>query len=1513
MSSSYYKKATAIAESKGKIVQNRFAKISSNKISPVASIPLLVGGVSTNILIWKKRIHDHLLSEYGDLARFIELGAYFVPPSIEYDHDLLLPENDPHGLNRDAIKERIIERQKSIAFMKAKRTPCFGTLMSCISTEVENTLKTMPGANEIASSYCPLRLYIRILEAITNGGQTCSVVLTSKMSRDRYYNLRQESFETIAEFQERFVFALQQALSDNSRSYSVPGDEDATETIVPFITEDAAAVDFMSALDPSRYTDFVASVKNGDLCGASPIPRTVQLMFDRASQYVVPVGQAPSSGGAMFLSIADDAVVLAATTSQLRAKQHGKDKVPGKFKSAAAAPKTTAHVSKRSVPSGNPEPLRCWGCDGVGHLKAACPNLRTSVSFMIQAALRSGTLTKDTVILDSGANVSRFCNPDLLSEVRPETSMSPVTSFGGEVVECTASGYLDGFARIGVSETGGVNALSLDQVERLMQVTYRQGVEYVLHTTRGKITFAKDALGLYSANFRDWKLKSVVYAASAAPRPSAPLPTISKLPPSRTDEDCSDTDMPELEEISDSDSSSDDGSREREPDSDDDSDCEEASPPVRTSNNRVNVTLAQRRARYTVRELKQADEAWQFIIRGNLSKAAAIDIVENSADLAGCQITAASIRTAFEINEELVAAVKGRTTREQPDTSQHELTEQPDLPPQTIHSDVFFVRNQAFLLSVATPLGLTMVSAVQNQSISTLCTAVTDQVNQLGSYRVRCQEIRVDRHGSLSKLSGRLPNIKVDVTGAGDHVERAENKIRTVKEKIRAAAMQLPYRLPVKLIKDLVYFCVKRLNAQPGVNSTEHRCPRVRLTKVKIDFDKEYRVGFGEYVEARNPAATSNDALEERTESCVSLWPVGNRAGSWTLFSLRTGNTVVRSQFRVLPTPQAVIDRMNQWHDAPGSPSLAAQPPLATSETAAAATTEPPKEIAVPTATTVVQDAPMETRAMHVINHLTLRQAENEHGDKALAAIDAELRQLLDKGVFLPVQPQDGKGAISSSMFLKAKYKPDGSFDKLKARLVANGSQQDASLFENNSSPTVSITALFASLAVGAADNCHASVFDIGGAYLNAELPDKVVMRLDRKLASAMCRIQPSFTRYVSPKSGSLLVQLLKALYGLKQSGKLWYDLLTEVLLRLGYVRNEYDACVFYKRDDLGLTVLLLYVDDILLLSPSKREADRLHKALSKKFEEVKRQDGPSVSFLGMSLSFETDQVCLSMRGYETDLMNALGEKPPKHAISPSTADLFEIGDSPLLNAADQARFHTLVAKCLYLAKRTRGDILTAVAYLTTRVQEPTERDKDKLIRLIRYVSSTVGQELVLSSSKPCQVIGMIDASYALHPDARSHTGLVITLGVGAIVCMSSKQKIVTKSSTEAELIGLTDKIGDVIWVGSYLACMGQFEGPVVIGHDNKSALSLCSKGSAGERTKHLKVRHFFIKELIDSNAVVLVYVPTGLMVADLLTKPLQGALFKTLRGKLLGVHGERMIVLVDLEDWNKHQLGSVL
>jgi len=1065
---------------------------------------------------------------------------------------------------------------------------------------------------------------------------------------------------------------------------------------------------------------------------------------------------------------------------------------------------------------------------------------------------------------------------------------------------------------VGVSEAGEVNALSLDEVEKLMKVEYFQGRKYVVHTPRGEVTFAKDSLGLYSANFRDWKRDAVVYASRAAPKPGAARPQLSSAAAADSDDD-----MPDLlcDEGSDSDSEQEAAVAKRDDDLPDlvsDSDSEDEEPVLpRGRRSHLNITLAEQRARFPARQLKEADEAWQFITRGNLSQGAAIEIVENCPDLVGCSVTAASIRTAFEINGESVAAVKGRTTRDQPDSSEHKMSEQPDVPPQTLHSDVFFVRNQAFLLSVATPLGLTLVSAIANQTISTLCTALTDQISQLGSYRVRCDEVRVDRHGSLSKLVGRLPGIKVDVTGAGDHVERAENRIRTVKEKIRTAAMPLPYRLPVKQLKELVFFCVKRLNSQPGVNSSEHHCPRVQLTKVKIDFEKEYRVGFGEYVEARNPAATSNDALEERTESCIALWPVGNRTGSWTLFNLRTGMNVVRSQFRVLPTTQAVIDRMNRWHDEPDSvraQSLAAPPlPLVVDQPAELVTVQP--------TVIVSQDQPIVPRdpAMNVINHLTLRQAENEHGDKALEAIDAELRQLLDKRVFLPVPPQEGKGAISSSMFLKAKFKPDGSFDKLKARLVANGSQQDASMFENNSSPTVSITSLFASLAVGATDDCYASVFDIGGAYLNAELPERVVMRLDSKLSAAMCRIQPDFNRFLSPKSGVLFVLLRKALYGLKQSGKLWYDLLTDILLKHGFVRNEYDACVFYKRDEHGLSVLLLYVDDILLLSPTKREADKLHKILLKKFEEVKRQDGPSVSFLGMSLFFEPGQVRLSMRGYESDLVKDLGEGPAKSATTPATSDLFESGDTPLLSAADQAKYHTLVAKCLYLAKRTRGDILTAVSYLTTRVQAPTERDRDKLVRLIRYISATVGQELVLASNKPCQVIGMIDASYALHEDAKSHTGLVITLGVGAILCVSSKQKIMTKSSTESELIGLTDKIGDVIWVGSYLECMGQFEGPVLNGHDNRSALALCSKGSAGERTKHLKVRHFFIKELIDNNSVVLLYVPTGLMVADLLTKPLQGALFKTLRGKLLGVHGQRMIVLADLEDWNNHQLGSVL
>ena len=141
-------------------------------------------------------------------------------------------------------------------------------------------------------------------------------------------------------------------------------------------------------------------------------------------------------------------------------------------------------------------------------------------------------------------------------------------------------------------------------------------------------------------------------------------------------------------------------------------------------------------------------------------------------------------------------------------------------------------------------------------------------------------------------------------------------------------------------------------------------------------------------------------------------------------------------------------------------------------------------------------------------------------------------------------------------------------------------------------------------------------------------------------------------------------------------------------------------------------------------------------------------------------------------------------------------------------------------------------------------------------------------------------------------------TEMMLTLGGGSILAKSSKQKIVTKSSTESELVAITDSIGEVIWLRNFLIEQGYQVPPAVLFQDNMSTIALCERGEAGHRTKHIKIRNFFIKEHIDGGEVVVRHMPTDDMVADILTKPLQGAKFEVLCDRLVGKYDVPAAVL---------------
>jgi histone deacetylase 1/2 len=492
------------------------------------------------------------------------------------------------------------------------------------------------------------------------------------------------------------------------------------------------------------------------------------------------------------------------------------------------------------------------------------------------------------------------------------------------------------------------------------------------------------------------------------------------------------------------------------------------------------------------------------------------------------------------------------------------------------------------------------------------------------------------------------------------------------------------------------------------------------------------------------------------------------------------------------------------------------------------------------------------------------------------------MQQLLDKEVFIGVQynnlsKEQKKKIIRSHLFLKEKFLSNGSFDKLKSRFVAGGDMQDKTLYDDVSSPTASLTSVFITSLIAAHEKRHVVTADIAGAYLNASIDtQEVLMRIDPLMSAIICKLDPSFIPFLSDK-GSLVVQLKKALYGCIESAQLWYNHLTTTLMNYGYTINEHDICVMNKEIDGQQITVVIYVDDLMITSTNKSHIDDLLSYLTEQYKSITINDGVIHSYLGMSLDFSNDkQVKITMAGYINELLK-------QHYVegittTPANLNLFKINtNSKSLNNNERENFHSIVAKLLYLAKRVRADILVSTIFLTTRVNNPTEEDWSKLERILKYLNGTRDIGIILSAVHGINIFAYVDAAFGCHSDYKGHTGGFISLGQGPVHVKSSKQKLVTKSSTESELVGLSDYASQVIWTYYFLQSQGyNLEDPAIVYQDNKSAMALMAlinKGhSTSERTRHINIRYFFLKDRIDKNEIKIEFVSTKNMIADFKT-----------------------------------------
>ena len=533
---------------------------------------------------------------------------------------------------------------------------------------------------------------------------------------------------------------------------------------------------------------------------------------------------------------------------------------------------------------------------------------------------------------------------------------------------------------------------------------------------------------------------------------------------------------------------------------------------------------------------------------------------------------------------------------------------------------------------------------------------------------------------------------------------------------------------------------------------------------------------------------------------------------------------------------------------------------------------------------------------------MSLKKGLKAFGKLGADAVVEELRQLDYMQVIVPkhrddLSADDRHQALNYLMYLKQKR-----CGRIKARGCADGRKQRVYKGKDEtSSPTVSTEALFLSCVIDAQEGRQVATVDIPGAFMHSEMDEVLHLRLDGPMAELLCKVdETKYRPYMcyEKKKPVLYVQLMRALYGTLQAALLfWINLSTFLTEELGFELNPYDHCVANKMINGKQCTIVWHVDDLKMLHVQQEVLDEIIGKLTHKYGNEKGltvQRGRKHEYLGMTIEYTDDQkVKFTMTDYVDGLLSEMTDDMKGVAVTPAASHLNEVNEkAEKLSDARRDTFHHLTAKLLYLSNRARPDLQTAVSFLTTRIMHPDIDDWKKLSRCLKYLKGTRGLPMILGGNDEVDLKWWIDASFAIHPDMRSHTGVTMSLGHGCPYSSTNKQRINTKSSMEAELVGVDDGLPMVIWTRNFLEAQGHTVNDNVVYQDNMSAILLERNGrsSSGKRTRHINIRYFFVADCIRNGELRVAYCPTEEMVADFYTKPLQGRLFRKLQNIILGL-----------------------
>ena len=531
------------------------------------------------------------------------------------------------------------------------------------------------------------------------------------------------------------------------------------------------------------------------------------------------------------------------------------------------------------------------------------------------------------------------------------------------------------------------------------------------------------------------------------------------------------------------------------------------------------------------------------------------------------------------------------------------------------------------------------------------------------------------------------------------------------------------------------------------------------------------------------------------------------------------------------------------------------------------------------------------------------RQAlDSEHASYWREAINKELSGLLERQVWtlvLASSMPSGSNLMNCHYVFAVKRLADGSVEKFKARLVADGNTQKYGVdFNRVFATVVKPTTLRLLLVLAAARDYNLHQVDITQAYLQAALDTDLYMRC------------PPGVHPFDAQGRPLVCKLQRSLYGLRQAGREWAAVLSAFLVEWGLSRSTIDTCLYIYTHGASALWVCVYVDDICLADNDDALRERFMSALSERFPTEDKGELQWLLGIGVHRDRAARSLELSQELYIADIVTRwasyIGAGHTRRYDSPMEEGLLlTVADCPTRGSPEweamadrRAAYMAIVGSLNWLANMTFAEIAYATSQLSRFLDNPGPKHFDAAIRVLIYLDGHRDRRLVMKPNASLGLEVFVDSSWATK---FSCSGAYFFVYGCVVFWFSKMQKSVALSTAEAEYFGAMLAAKEAIFLRELLIEFGIHpDGPTTIFSDSDSAVDMSLDPVSFRQTKHILRAAEFLRDLVARRVVRMQHLPGRVMVADLLTKALPRAVFTTLVGLVVAYAAERQVVLPD-------------